>query len=989
MKLIKFFASFLVILLTTNTFAQLSDNEYIEAGWMTTRMYGGNRSGDNDNWLIMTHGREYDFVKDADGSHDLTGGWHDCGDHVKFGQTQFYSGYVLLLGYSAFPEGYDDFYSANYTGYKSSGDFSYGNGSPNGIPDILDEVKYATDYYIKCTPNGSTFYSQVGHGNYDHKNWVTSVTMATYSNTEGGEADGPRVINKNPDDASMASFAGAALALMSRTYRHFDESYADLCLEHAIYAYEYASAHKTNSGGGTITGSFYGPDNKWQDNYVCLLAELYWATGEESYKTEALSYSSDIINHNWVLDYENSDDLAAYALAKLGDTDSELVLDSLCDNYTSTLNDEGVMTIGAAANWGVLRYTANATFVLALQHALHNDTNISSALQGSVDYMLGQNSANQSFVVGFGAKSPQQPHHRNVFMNDNQNYTIPNKNQQHGYLVGGTYNPGSFPDDLNDYETSEGGIDYNSGLVGAIGYINSILSPVDQSKFGFQDCESPDLGDNKSLCGAGTITLDSQLPTTNRTFSWDRDGTSLSETGPTLDVSTGGTYTITADSAGCVTSDEIIITDEIPTVDLGDDKVITDPITLNTQVSGDALTYSWTKNGNSLPDNTQSIQVSEPGTYAVTVSGTGCTSKSDEIILSAPPALIQTNSPIVIDGTKDDVYPNGTAIETLLAGNPSESNLSAEWSGMWDDDNVYVFISITDDALYNDSGETWYEDDGVELFIDGDNSKATSYDNNDFQWGFIWGESLYAGGNNSANSTTGIEYTINETTNGYDVEISIPWTTIGVSPVIGNFIGFDIAINDDDDGAGRENKIAWNMTSDDGWENPSVLGELELVEATEELTTQTISLTTGWNLISCNVLPADNAISTIFSNADISIIKNSDGFWMPSQAEQLNSIQNITIGEGYLIYANSNTSVSLEGTTDETLSKNIAQGWNLVGVPTTDTRTIETQINGTDIQTVKNFDGFYDVSETANSISEFIPNKGYYIYANQSTIINW
>ncbi|MDA3882191.1 MAG: glycoside hydrolase family 9 protein, partial [Bacteroidales bacterium] len=890
MKKINLLAIFIALLVTSHSFSQLSNQEYVKAGWMTGRMYGGNRSGNGPNWLIMTYGRGYDFVKDADGAHNLVGGWHDCGDHVKFGQTQFYAGYMLLLGYSAFPAGYDDFYSADYSGYESSGNFSFegGAGTPNGIPDILDEVKYATDYYIKCIPNGSTFYSQVGNGDYDHRNWVTSVTMASYSNNEGGEADGSRVIKKNPNDASMVSFAGATLALMSRMYRHFDDAYADECLQYAEYAYEYASAHKTNSGGGTITGSFYGADNKWEDNYVCLLAELYWATGDEAYKTEALSYSADITVHGWVLDYENSDDLAAYALAKLGDSHGESVLNTICTNYKSAANGDDVMEVGS--DWGRLRYTASATFVLALQHAYNNDGTIHSALQGSIDYILGANSANQSFVVGFGSNSPQRPHHRNVYMNDNQNYNIPTKNQQQGYLVGGTFDPYSFPDNIDDFQTSEGGIDYNAGLVGALGYINSILSPVDQSKFGFQDCNSPDLGDNKSLCGVGTITLDSQLPTTNRTFSWDKDGTSLSENGPSLSISTGGTYTVTADSSGCVTSDIIAISDEIPDINLGEDQVINGTITLNTQVSGDVLTYSWTKNGSTLPDDTQSISVSESGTYGVTVSGIGCTSKSDEIILSAPPALVQTTSAISIDGTKDAVYTNGTALESFLAGTPTATSLSGEWSGMWDNSNVYIFISVTDDALYNDSGETWYEDDGIEVFIDGDNSKSTAYDNNDFQWGFVWGGSLYAGSNNSANSTTGIVYEIVQTANGYNLEISIPWSTIGVTPVVGNFIGFDLGINDDDDGDARENKIAWYMTSDDGWQNPSILGELELVETTEVLSNQTISLSAGWNLISFNVLPADNSIASVFASADVSIIKNSDGFWMPTQAEQFNSL---------------------------------------------------------------------------------------------------
>ena len=158
----------------------------------------------------------------------------------------------------------------------------------------------------------------------------------------------------------------------------------------------------------------------------------------------------------------------------------------MCTRYKNAANASDVMEVGSS--WGRLRYTASASFVLALQHALNDDGQIHTALKGSIDYMLGQNSANQSFVVGFGSKSPQRPHHRNVFMNDNSNYSIPTKNRQHGYLVGGTFNPSSFPDNISDYQTSEGGIDYNAGLVGALGYITSIISPVDHSNIGLKDC---------------------------------------------------------------------------------------------------------------------------------------------------------------------------------------------------------------------------------------------------------------------------------------------------------------------------------------------------------------------------------------------------------------------------------------------------------------------------------------------------------------------
>ncbi len=80
-----------------NSFAQMTAQDYIKALWMTTRMYGGQRSGDGYNWLIMNHsattsgktkvGQDFTEDKDPADGWKLTGGWHDCGDHVKYGQT--------------------------------------------------------------------------------------------------------------------------------------------------------------------------------------------------------------------------------------------------------------------------------------------------------------------------------------------------------------------------------------------------------------------------------------------------------------------------------------------------------------------------------------------------------------------------------------------------------------------------------------------------------------------------------------------------------------------------------------------------------------------------------------------------------------------------------------------------------------------------------------------------------------------------------------
>ena len=268
-----------------------------------------------------------------------------------------------------------------------------------------------------------------------------------------------------------------------------------------------------------------------------------------------------------------------------------------------------------------------------------------------------------------------------------------------------------------------------------------------------------------------SIQLQSGLTTTSKTFSWQKDGVTIAGTGPNLTVTSAGTYKVTVDSLGCVTSDVIVISASIPAIQLGEDKTITGTVTLDAGVSGDGLSYVWKKNNITMAQTTRSISVSEAGTYSVTVSGTNCTSQSDEITLLAPPSIVQTTSAITIDGTKDAVYPIGTSIAKQLVGTPTATNLSGNWSALWDNTYIYVFVSITDNDKRNDSG-TSGEDDGVELFIDGNNNKATAYDANDFQWGFIWNRTTaIAGSNNPANSLTGVTQSIVATATGYSVEL--------------------------------------------------------------------------------------------------------------------------------------------------------------------------------------------------------------------------
>ena len=650
--------------------AQSFDNEqYQKALWMTGRFYGAQRSGAGHNWLIAEHEptqtassltgnlsafvKGQDFVKDADGDYDLTGGWVDCGDNVKFGQTEFYSGYMLALGYSEFPTGYGDYYSQNYEGYIGASDYTWEGkkGKPNGIPDILDELKYATDFFMKCVRDEKTFYYQVGDGGPDHQVWCTSPVKATLSRAQGGEAEGSRKVFKaNGKTTSMTSFCGATLAIMSRCYRPFDSDYADKCLAKAKVAYDYVmGTEKGNTG-----SDFYPSKPNYESDIVVLAMELYRATNNSEYLATAKEYSKFMVdpktfNHNYSLNYNNTEDFACYLMAMYADdADAKTALQFFCDLYKPS---SGYFLNKKNGSWGILRFPANQAFVYALNDkVLGKEKTLNPYSLTSIEYIMGNNGKKFSYIVGFGDNFPHYPHHRNFYGLDNDseaNLKPQDKFMQLGYMVGGSINNGEYIDNEKEYTYSEGGIDYNAGLVASLGYINSILNPVASLAVH----PTPKLGDDRSICGESSIVLDSKIQADGKKkFTWSKDGKQLvSDTkSTTYEVKEAGVYTCVVDSAGeWETSASVTILDELPDVHLESGELCNPAtITLDATIDVKGASYQWGVDGQDIEGaNSSTYTATKAGMYTCKISVTGCGSKKIETeITSKLPVVADAKS---------------------------------------------------------------------------------------------------------------------------------------------------------------------------------------------------------------------------------------------------------------------------------------------------------------------------------------------------------
>ncbi|MEZ4675932.1 MAG: glycoside hydrolase family 9 protein [Caldilineaceae bacterium] len=87
-----------------------------------------------------------------------------------------------------------------------------------------------------------------------------------------------------------------------------------------------------------------------------------------------------------------------------------------------------------------------------------------------IGYILGDNPANRSYVVGFGTNPPQNPHHRTAHgsWTDNINEPTEQRHVLYGALVGGPDQLDSYTDSRSDYVKNEVATDYNAGFTGAL-----------------------------------------------------------------------------------------------------------------------------------------------------------------------------------------------------------------------------------------------------------------------------------------------------------------------------------------------------------------------------------------------------------------------------------------------------------------------------------------------------------------------------------------
>ncbi|WP_018341567.1 glycosyl hydrolase family 8 [Cytophaga aurantiaca] len=229
-------------------------------------------------------------------------------------------------------------------------------------------------------------------------------------------------------------------------------------------------------------------------------------------------------------------------------------------------------------------------------------------------------------------------------------------------------------------------------------------------------------------------------------------------------------------------------------------------------------TISWT----TAPAGTNQIVAKAYNT----ASETAATSSIPVLVIKS---VYQTSTAPVMDGTAEAIWGGSNtsaSLNSLIGGTISgSSDLSANYKAMWDATYFYLLVNVTDDVKTNNAGTDYYNDDAVEVFFDIGNNKASTYGTNDFQYTFRWNDNTIYEKNSKI---TGVSFAKVDNATGYVMEMRFPWSTLTGSPAVNQLVGFDVAVNDDDDGGARDGKISWAQSADQAWTNPSYMGTVIL-----------------------------------------------------------------------------------------------------------------------------------------------------------------
>ncbi len=470
---------------------------YAEALQKSLFFYEAQQSGTLPTWNRVKWKGNSALNDGAGTGHDLTGGWYDAGDHVKFGFPMAFSTTALAWGAIEYK-----------SGYQGSGQWTR----------LLNNLHYVNDYFIKCHTAPNELYGQVGNGGADHAWWGSAELLDQVMTRPAYKIDATH------PGTDLAAETAAAMAASSIVFATDDPAYSATLLQHAKQLYTFADTYRGKySDAITDAGAYYNSWSGYNDELVWGAIWLYKATGDTAYLNKAETLYANLGNQTgttvkayaWTLGWDDKSYGCYVLLAKLTGKaqymqDAERNLDYWTDGYNGS---HITYTPGGLAwldTWGSLRYAANASFIAFIYSdylsAGAKKTKYYNFAVRQLNYMLGDNPGKRSFVVGFGNNSPHNVHHRTAhgtWTNNLSGDPVISRHTIYGAMVGGPDNADGYTDVRSNYTSNEVATDYNACFTGALAKLTIDLGGTTLPSFPVAEIPSDEYFTNCKINSSG------------------------------------------------------------------------------------------------------------------------------------------------------------------------------------------------------------------------------------------------------------------------------------------------------------------------------------------------------------------------------------------------------------------------------------------------------------------------------------------------------
>ncbi len=339
---------------------------------------------------------------------DVTGGWHDAGDYGRYSTAGAVACAHLLYAVRFFPSLLDITY-----------DIPKAQSSKGMMPDILTEVKVELDFLLKM---------QRDDGSVWHK--VTTFRHAEFIMPEEDKDE----LFLFPVSSMATADIAAVCALASTVYADYDKAYADRLMKASHKAYEWLKANPeprlfTNAPGSN-TGQ-YSEDEDISNRFWAACA-MYEATGDEEYLKDAGTEYKDLAHydaHATKKGYQG-DVFTCMGWAEVAGLGS---LSLLLKNANNSLTDEIKESLGNEADrlcdnasknafglcmakedfiWGSNMELLKYLMILTVKYNMDHETKYRDTIISGIDYLLGSNTMDTSYVTGHGERAFKNPHLR-------------------------------------------------------------------------------------------------------------------------------------------------------------------------------------------------------------------------------------------------------------------------------------------------------------------------------------------------------------------------------------------------------------------------------------------------------------------------------------------------------------------------------------------------------------------------------------------------